>query len=122
VKWGVRGVVGGLLIGVLIVAVLDFARKGEMTKTGNAWTAAFDQSVTSGEPLQFSKLESMRVGSPGQTERDVARAPNSTADVSKVYTYVWSGAIRKYTIDVHVEAEDAGDELIVSKINVGGGQ
>jgi hypothetical protein len=119
-KWGIRAAVGGLLVVGLILAVLDFSRKGEMTRTGNAWTAALDQSVASGAPLEFAKIEPMIAGKPARSERDVARPKGSTADVTRVYEYVWSGPIRKYKIAVHAEAEDKGDALVVTKVDVGG--
>ena len=119
-KWVIRGVIGDVLIGLVVVAGLDFESKGQMSRTGNAWTEAFDNSVASGEPLKLAKIEPMIVGSPSRTERTTSANPATNINQTKVLTYTWSGTFRKYRIDVHVEQEGTGEET-VTKIVVGGG-
>ena len=115
-KWIIRGVVGALLVIVLVLALVDFSKKGKMSKTGDAWMSALNDAEAKGVPLKFSALDSLIAGSPQRTERGAA---SSSGGGSKTYMYSWGGIIRTYSIVVDVQTEE-GSEPTVSKINVGG--
>jgi len=116
-KWIIRGVVGAVLVLILLLAVLDFTKKGQMTKTGDAWLNAMNDAEGKGDPLKFSALDSMIVGSPIRSDRGPGSS-GGAASGNKSYTYAWNGIFRTYSIEVETVSE-AGDEPTVSKINAG---
>jgi hypothetical protein len=103
-----------LVIAAIVFVVLDFVKKGQATRTGQAWTQAFD-GTEEGQWLKLSELEPLIVGSPSRSERPAPE--DSGVDAHKIVTYTWSGTVRSYRIDLYVVEGEAG-AASVSKIKV----
>lgn len=118
-KWAIRGVVGVVLIALLIVAGLDFMKKGQAGQTGTAWNDALDKAEAAKEPLKFSALDPLIAGSPDRVEKSLPEDPKT--NFNKIYTYTWSGTFRNYPIEVYVD-DDKTSGATVTKIDILGGK
>jgi hypothetical protein len=96
--WIIRGVVFGVLIILLLMAIPEFQAGRAATGTADAWRAA-RSAKSELEELRKSEFDKIPVqGRPAMTS-DKAEA-NSYHAVT-VNTYVWKGTFRTHTVKVY---------------------
>lgn len=95
VVWAVRLVVFGVLIGLLVVAWLEFSAKGQYERSYNAAVEALDERKL----RTVSQADEYMEGSPDTSETKAEqRTFNGVKTDYKAKVYTWSGPFRSHKI------------------------